>query len=268
MDKRIEKAYDLIKRNFKTKLLLKDLANEVGISPFHFQKLFKAELGVSPIQCIMRIRLERARHLLHIDPTMSMATVANDCGFSSLAVFSRAFSSFYGIQAKQMAHRLRQQISTTMVEPFPVEIVYLSEVRLLYEHTNMYRKNLSKDFAMVQERARNSNISIHPKRIGVLTHIAFHGPKDNLNYYAGFQLVGQVPSKLMDKVFSIPGGKYAAFRVEGEHHKLMESMLQFKRNWLDHSKYIIRDIFAFEEFLETGENNSSRMVYIPLKSKK
>ena len=268
MDRRIQKAYDLIKRNFQSKLLLKDLAESVGISPFHLQKLFKSELGVSPAQCLVRVRLERARHLLHIDPSMPLAAVANNCGFSSLSVFSRAFSNYYGHQAIQLVQNLRKQTISHKVEPIPVEVVYFPDTSILYEHTNMYRKDLHLDFTKVAQRAKQYKILVKPPKIGVLTHIAFHGRKDQLNYYAGLKIYGAVPKRYQEDVFIIPAGKYAAFQVREPHDQLVQAMLRFKKSWLDNSRYVIRDIFAFEEYLESDIHESNRMVYVPLKPKK
>jgi AraC family transcriptional regulator of adaptative response/methylated-DNA-[protein]-cysteine methyltransferase len=48
VDPRIRKACDLIVRHAESPLTLKALADAVGMSPFHFQRRFKASVGLSP----------------------------------------------------------------------------------------------------------------------------------------------------------------------------------------------------------------------------
>jgi AraC family transcriptional regulator len=45
-------------------LHLDDVAELVGLSAFHFLRLFKRETGVSPYQYLVRLRIRRAMQLL------------------------------------------------------------------------------------------------------------------------------------------------------------------------------------------------------------
>jgi AraC family transcriptional regulator of adaptative response/methylated-DNA-[protein]-cysteine methyltransferase len=59
------------------------LAADAGLSPWHFQRLFKAALGVTPKQFAARRRLERLRARLRHSPTVTGAIF--DAGFGSSA---------------------------------------------------------------------------------------------------------------------------------------------------------------------------------------
>jgi AraC family transcriptional regulator of adaptative response/methylated-DNA-[protein]-cysteine methyltransferase len=70
---RIEKAIIYIKENFKKQPDLDEVAKQVNLSPFHFQKLFKDWAGVSPKKFLQFISIEYAKGLLRQE--LSLADV-------------------------------------------------------------------------------------------------------------------------------------------------------------------------------------------------
>ncbi len=73
---------------------VRQIAREVGISPFHFIRLFAAVFGITPHQLRKRERLARARQLLA--EGRAVTDVCLDLGFSSLGSFSSAFKARLG----------------------------------------------------------------------------------------------------------------------------------------------------------------------------
>jgi AraC family transcriptional regulator len=69
---------------------LESTAREVGLSSFHFLRLFAKVLGVTPHQYLIRSRLRRAARLL-ADDTRSITEIALDVGFGDLSNFVRTF---------------------------------------------------------------------------------------------------------------------------------------------------------------------------------
>jgi AraC family transcriptional regulator len=80
-------------------LSLEQLARVAAFSPFHFHRVFKAIAGENLFAFIRRVRVERAGALLALDRAASITGVALDTGFSSPAVFARAFREHFGISA-------------------------------------------------------------------------------------------------------------------------------------------------------------------------
>ena len=66
------------------------LAQRAHVSPFHFARLFRATVGLPPHQFVMRLRIERALHLMR-SGSMPLAEVALACGFHDQPHFTRAF---------------------------------------------------------------------------------------------------------------------------------------------------------------------------------
>jgi AraC-like DNA-binding protein len=75
---------------------LERAAREVGLSPFHFLRLFSKVLGVTPHQYLVRSRLRRAARLL-CDEERSVTEIALDVGFGDLSNFVRTFHRAAGV---------------------------------------------------------------------------------------------------------------------------------------------------------------------------
>src|SRR5262249_15998039 len=78
---------------------LTSAAQVVGLSPFHFLRVFSGVLGVTPHQYLVRARLRRAARLL-ADDTRSITDVALDVGFGDLSNFVRTFHRAAGISPR------------------------------------------------------------------------------------------------------------------------------------------------------------------------
>jgi AraC-like DNA-binding protein len=75
---------------------LEDAADQAGLSPFHFLRLFSSVLGVSPHQYLLRSRLRHAARRL-ADDTSPVTAVAFDVGFGDLSNFVRTFHRAAGV---------------------------------------------------------------------------------------------------------------------------------------------------------------------------
>ena len=69
---------------------LEDAADQAGISPFHFLRLFSNTLGVTPHQYLVRSRLRHAARRL-ADDDSPITDIAYDVGFGDLSNFVRTF---------------------------------------------------------------------------------------------------------------------------------------------------------------------------------
>ncbi len=86
----ISKALKYIEEHFQNKILLDDLAKYVGLSPFHFHKIFTQTLETTPNNYITNIRINHAKQLL-ILTSDSITDIAIKCGFESSSYFCYCF---------------------------------------------------------------------------------------------------------------------------------------------------------------------------------
>src|SRR5437762_515946 len=94
-DERIISAIGLMESHIEDVLAMGDVAGQVCLSERQLERLFRRHLRMSPLAFYREVRLERAEQLLSYS-RLSVRDVAIACGFSSLALFSRAFKSKYG----------------------------------------------------------------------------------------------------------------------------------------------------------------------------
>ena len=78
---RIERAVAFLEESAED-VRLEDVAAQVGMSAFHFSRLFTAAMGISPIAYQRRARLERAAGDLVALPDKPLVEIAFDAGFA------------------------------------------------------------------------------------------------------------------------------------------------------------------------------------------
>lgn len=90
---RIETAIAFLKQNFKAQPDLDEVAGQVHLSSFHFQRLFKEWAGVSPKKFLQFLSVEYAKNLLK--QNLSLSDVSYETGLSGT---SRLHDLFIGIE--------------------------------------------------------------------------------------------------------------------------------------------------------------------------
>lgn len=78
---------------------LADLSDLLGLSQFHFGRLFKKKTGVPPYQYVLQQRVERAKYLLKTT-NLSVMEIALRCGFSSHSHLGKWFRQYTGVTPK------------------------------------------------------------------------------------------------------------------------------------------------------------------------
>ena len=85
---------------------LMDLSQVLPMNRTYLSQLIHAEYGCTFYQFVNRYRIEEAKRLKLENPDMKIGDVADRCGFSSLTVFSRAFSTITGMTPREWAKKI------------------------------------------------------------------------------------------------------------------------------------------------------------------
>jgi AraC family transcriptional regulator len=78
-------------------LTLDRIAQQAGLSPYHFSRLFTARMGRSVMAYVRGRRLVRGARRLCDEPELQLVELALDCGFESQEAFTRAFKRIFGV---------------------------------------------------------------------------------------------------------------------------------------------------------------------------
>ncbi len=97
---KLRKVTDLLEAHLDDEFSLSQLANEAGISEFHFSRLFKKTTGFAPSRFFIRMRMEKARRLLR-ETSKSVIEVGLDVGYSSPSHFAQIFRREVGVVPSQ-----------------------------------------------------------------------------------------------------------------------------------------------------------------------
>lgn len=103
-ERRVTAALRRIETASDEPLALSALAKEAATSPFHFLRIFREIVGLTPHQYVLRTRLHRAA--LRLRRTKEpISAIALDAGFNDLSTFNRRFRRVMG--ASPSAYRAR-----------------------------------------------------------------------------------------------------------------------------------------------------------------
>lgn len=91
----VARAVAILRKDFRSKIVVEELARAVGMSVSSFHKHFKAVMASSPLQYQKGLRLLEARRMLAAGAA-SVTTVALDVGYESPSQFSREYARKFG----------------------------------------------------------------------------------------------------------------------------------------------------------------------------
>ena len=93
---KLRRVTDWMAEHLAEEFSLVRLAEQVGISAFHFNRLFKRATGIPPSQYQIKLRLDTARRLLR-ETKKSVITIANEVGYSNPSHFAQLFRKDTGL---------------------------------------------------------------------------------------------------------------------------------------------------------------------------
>lgn len=99
-DDRLWKLWNMVEKNINKDWSLSDLAHGANLSEEHLRRLCKKQLGRSPMQHLIFLRMQRASHLLS-SSSDKVEVVAKAVGYSSAFHFSNVFAKWVGCRPSE-----------------------------------------------------------------------------------------------------------------------------------------------------------------------
>ena len=87
-----DQAKRYIDENFNSDICLETIANSIHVSKFHFIRIFKETIGISPMKYLLSVRLSAAKEQL-CSTERSIQEIAEAVGYENPLTFSRVFKN-------------------------------------------------------------------------------------------------------------------------------------------------------------------------------
>lgn len=115
VEKPIQNAVGYLHEHFAEPLTLGDVAAAVSLSPSHFSRLFKLELGVTFVEYLNGLRIQHAKQLLRMTD-LPVELVAEETGFRSAGYFSTLFRRVESLTPSAYRRRVRRPLQRKSIK--------------------------------------------------------------------------------------------------------------------------------------------------------
>lgn len=220
--KDFEKCFDYIESNLKNDITTKSLADNLGYSLFHFCRVFHLYKDMTPMEYILRRRLQAA--IVDIKSGKKMIDIAMEYHFETASGFSKAFKKYYQKSPSQLKKSLDYVIHDDRAkgkkeQPIRIEIKNIDsfEVCGLCIETDYDSTEFSWQMAAfwdkydekhIEERLYSELNPVKHGEIGVC--FKMDNTKSRISYLMGVIAPPEYKSSNW-KSYNISGGKYAVF---------------------------------------------------------
>jgi transcriptional regulator GlxA family with amidase domain len=99
MDLRVQKIQQMMQDNLHREMSLGKFARFVNLSVWRFCHVFRSEVGISPIQYLRSLRMDKAKQLLE-SSFLSIKEIGHLVGLKDESHFVRDFKKAYGLSPK------------------------------------------------------------------------------------------------------------------------------------------------------------------------
>ncbi|PMC40708.1 AraC family transcriptional regulator [Bacillus sp. UMB0899] len=112
--KAIEGTIEYMINHYKNSITLTELAQIAGLSTSHYSRLFKKYIGLSPIDYLTHLRIDRAKELLVLSD-VKIKEVSQNVGYGDELYFSRTFKRIVGVSPSQFCEDHKQVVSEEII---------------------------------------------------------------------------------------------------------------------------------------------------------
>lgn len=106
IDDRVLRVMAYVKDNIRQEMTTESLSDMACVTKSHLGRLFRETLGCSPIQFVLRTRIQCAQRLL-VTTSHHVSTIAGEVGFNDVSYFVRLFRQKIGFTPQEYRERLK-----------------------------------------------------------------------------------------------------------------------------------------------------------------
>jgi AraC family transcriptional regulator len=227
--RRLKRVVDHVHANLDAPLDLAALAEIACFSPYHFHRIYRAQMGETVAETMARGRLHRASMEL-ARSTAPIADIARRAGYASTAAFTRAFSAAYGRPPAQF--RAARAAPSTGAESMDVEIKDRPPLRIAAVRHKGPPNRIGEAFDRLVAWAGPRGLRL-PQASGVAVYLSDMSatPADEYEALAGITVGPEIVGDETVRIHEVAGGRHAQVLFKGPYAKLPEAFDAIYR-WL------------------------------------
>lgn len=103
----IDKALNFMHSNYANKITIQEIANSLGLNRKYFCTIFSKQIGVSPSEYLINLRLNKAAELMTTYQE-SPTTAAMSVGYDDIYHFSKIFKKHFGLSPREYCKKNRE----------------------------------------------------------------------------------------------------------------------------------------------------------------
>lgn len=264
-----------------TDINITQMAEEFNISKFHFQRIFKEQMGENIYQCIKSIRLQKASNLLITNESSTISKIASSCGYSSQTSFLRAFKERFEQTPKQWRQGGYKEYSNNIlniyssvslidkdyikIEP---QIVKIEKRIAYYIREKGHGSNSRKNWQKLKAWVYTNNIEDY-FQIGIYHDNPIITKPEDCHYVSAIVVkVEDILPNTNLPYFNLYAGLCAKFSFEGKYEDILKLIQWVYHFWLPNSGYEATTIpsyirFEKNDFFDDGGEFVANF-YIPI----
>jgi AraC family transcriptional regulator len=267
---RLGRVVDHLAEHLDDTLNFETLARLAHLSPYHFHRVYRGQLGETVNDTVRRLRLYRSAVDL-LDRELDIERVARRAGYASQAAFTRAFRAEYGEPPARYRGARRSAEAERAADPasYRVEIVTMPPLRVAAIHRRGDYRLATKAFERLMTIAATTGL-LRPttRTFGVFHDEPLAVAPDDLRATACISVPDEwTPSGELAEEH-LAGGRYARIVHTGPYTELKAAYDWLYQAWLPAHAEEPRDLPCVEEYLndarQTAAKDLATAVMLPL----
>ncbi|CCO57511.1 AraC family transcriptional regulator [Vibrio nigripulchritudo] len=241
---------------------VKELMSIAAYSEQHFHRVFKEVVGEPIHQYIRRARMEYAANQLMFDTSSPILDIANNCGFSSLSSFNKAFKATFDMSpGKWRKHDLQVSDKPYLKDPEiaagykrvasrPLPVPKIKEVpdrMAAYVRHNGYSRSIRNAWLTLQAWTKDDGRDFS-QQFGLHHSNPAWVELDQCRYVACVGISEPLKYRGVVNQMVIPGGLHAVFKLKGIYGELLPQISTVLETWLPQSGFKLRSTPAYVHY--------------------
>ena len=259
-----------IEKHINESLTLDELSEIACLSPYHFHRIFSAEMGESVHEHIKRLRMEDAAFKLKYSDN-SIDKISFYAGYERNTSFSKAFKQHFGQSPRnyRVTHNGHEEHAD---KPLAARKMLLDDFEVAYvrEKGNYYQAAKNAWQTLLAMGCRAGLIDESTRAYGITYDSPEITAEPQIRYDACISLGEKKGLPGEYRTQTIQGGKYAMFSHRGAYEKLESVYNSAYENWLPESRFKLRNLPSFCHYHQIDPSSVPEEclvtdIYIPVK---